>query len=904
MRSTMALAAGTRLGPYEVVGAIGAGGMGEVYRARDTRLEREVALKVLPKEFAADAERMGRFEREAKVLASLNHPNIASIYGFEDSRGALALAMELVEGQTLADRIAKGPIPIDEALPLAKQICDGFEYAHERGIVHRDLKPANVKITPDGVVKILDFGLAKALEGDGASASDPSSSPTMSRLATQAGIILGTAAYMAPEQAKGKSVDRRADIWAFGCVLYEMLTGKHAFDGETVTDILAAVVMKEPDLAALPTATPPRIRALLTRCLKKEAKQRLRDIGEARIALEEALSGAGQESASLPSAAPAAPVRVSGWRRALPWALFAATLIALGGVVAASLNRAAPAAPAVVSQIAPPADETFALAGQRAGPPVISPDGRKLAFVAIGADGKQQLWLRPLDSATAQPLAGTNDATYPFWSPDSRNLGFFANGKLMRIDTSGGPPLALCDAPNGRGGTWGTDGTIFFSPDILGVVYRVPSSGGIPELARKADPQLGGLGSARWPQLLPDEKHFLFYHFSDVGARSGTYAAAISGGTPELIVAGKSNALYAPPGYLFFIRQGTLMVQQFDAGKLRLVGEAMPVAENVVQNFIVFRSIFTVSYNGVLAYEAGGKGAGELQLTWVDRSGKTLAKVGAPGEYYTPRISPDGKKLVYCIRDSSGNNLWIDDLARGVKTRLTFSNNDLGPAWSPDGKTIAFESGRGKLIHLYMKAADGTGKAVPLLQDDANEYDPVWSADGRYILYERSEPASPSQTEIWALPMFGERKPFPVVQSRFSVDQPALSTDGKWLAYVSTESGSPEIYVTRFGPSGATGRWQVSAGTGGNWPEWRRDGKELFYLSGDDKIMAAEISVHGSDISIGNAQSLFQTNYSGGPGGVYDVDPDGKKFLLINQGSELAALPLTLVVNWPSLLKK
>lgn len=395
------------------------------------------------------------------------------------------------------------------------------------------------------------------------------------------------------------------------------------------------------------------------------------------------------------------------------------------------------------------------------------------------------------------------------------------------------------------------------------MIYSVPSTGGTPEFARKADPQFAGLGSARWPQLLPDGKHFLFYHFSDVGARSGTYAAAISGGAPKLMVAGKSNALYAPPGYLFFIRQGALMVQPFDAGTLRLSGQATPVAENVVQNFVVFRSSFTVSDNGLLAYEAGGKGAGELQLTWVDRSGKPVGKVGEPGEYYTPRISPDGTKLAFCIRDANGNNVWIEDLARGVKTRLTFSSNDLSPVWSPDGKTIVFESGRRKLIQLYLKAADGTGKTVPLLQDDANEFDPVWSADGRYILYERSEAASPSQTKIWALPMFGDRKPFPVVQSQFAVDQPALSTDGKWLAYVSTESGSPEVYVTRFSPSGATGRWQVSAGTAGNWPKWRSDGKELFYLSGDDKIMAAEISVHGSDISIGKVQPLFQTNYSG-----------------------------------------
>jgi Tol biopolymer transport system component len=926
IRVTMPLAAGTRVGPYEIVGAIGAGGMGEVYRARDTRLGRDVALKVLPEAFASDAERMGRFEREAKVLASLNHPNIASIYGFEESSGVRALVMELVEGQTLAEQISRGiagqgsgtagaglkagatqargraRLALDEALVIARQIAEGLEYAHERGIVHRDLKPANVKITPDGVVKILDFGLAKALEGE-AAAGNPSSSPTMSRLATQAGILLGTASYMAPEQAKGKAIDRRADIWAFGCVLFEMLTGRHAFDGETVTDVLAAIVMKEPDWSLLPGSTSPAIRKLIIRCLKKDAKQRLQAIGEARIAIEEAMSGADAEAPEFgraPSEAPAG--RGPRWRRALPCALFLAVGIALGGAMAISLWRAAPVAPAVISQVLPPKGEGFAFDGQTAGPPVLSPDGRKLAFAAISSNGKQQLWVRPLDSATAEPLAGTEGATYPFWSPDSRNLGFFVNGKLERIDTSGGSPLALCDAPNGRGGTWGTDGTILFTPDITRVIYSVPSTGGTPKLVEKMGPQLGGLGTARWPQFLPDGKHFLFYHFSDVGTQSGTYAIALDGGVPKLIVAGKSNAVYAPPGYLLFIRQGTLMAQRFDASKLRLIGEATSVAEEVLQNFIVFRSIFTASDTGVLAYETGGVGTGGFQLTWVDRSGKALAKVGAPGEYYTPRISPDGKKLAVTIRDASGDNLWVVDLARDIKTRLTFSNVDLSGAWSPDGKTIAFESGRGKLIHLYTKAADGTGRTIPLVRGDANEYDPVWSADGRYILYERSEPASPTQTQIWAVPMFGERKPFPVVQSRFSVDQPALSADGKWLAYVSMESGSPEVYVARFGLGGAIGRWQVSAG-GGNWPEWRRDGKELFYFSGDDKIMSAEISVRGSDILIGKVQPLFQANYSGGPGWVYDVSPDGKKFLLITQGSEQAARPLTLVVNWPALLE-
>jgi serine/threonine protein kinase/Tol biopolymer transport system component len=909
----MSLAAGTKLGPYEVVGAIGAGGMGEVYRARDTKLGREVALKVLPDVFAADTERMARFEREAKVLASLNHPNIASIYGFEDSGGVHALVMELVEGQTLAERIAGGvgaglkpaptsthAIPIEEALPIARQIAEGLEYAHERGIVHRDLKPANVKITPDGMVKLLDFGLAKALEGDGATGSDPASSPTLSRLATQAGIILGTAAYMSPEQAKGRPVDRRADIWAFSCVLFEMLSGKKPFDGETITDVLAAVVRAEPDWSLLPAATPGVVGNLLRRCLKKDAKQRLQAIGDARIALEEILSG----TAAAEETSVSIPVQRSR-RQFLAWALVAVLATVAAGLGAwIWLSRGAPAAPAIVSQILPPPNANYLFGGNDVGAPAISPDGKWLAFVAAGTDGKQELWVRPLDATTAQPLAGTDGASYPFWSPDNRSIGFFANGNLDRIDASGGPPLTLAAAGNGRGGAWNQDGTILFAPTSSSPLFRVPASGGAAQQVTQLNVSRQESGH-RWPQFLPDGKHFLVYGASYAADRSGTYAASLDSSAPTLIVRGNSNASYVPPGYLLFVRQGTLIAQRFDSASLRLVGQPGPLVEHAEVNSNVYRGVFTVSQNGILAYQAGGSLGQNAELLWFDRSGKQIGVTGEPGALYTPSLSPDDRKLAVRVTapgTGTVNNIWIYDLAEGIKTRLTFSSaNDGVPAWSPDGKTIAFASNRSGELHLYEKEADGTGSTSPLVVDNARETFPSFSSDGRYLFYGRFAAQKGSHEEIWAMPLFGGRKPFVVVQNpQFDVGMSALSPDGKWLAYESAESGRREIYVVPF--LHGSGKWEVSTG-GGTWPRWRHDGKELFYLSPDNKIMSAEISEQSGSLVIGKVALLFPVNPVSG-GQAYDVSADGKKFVVDTQAAPKTSEPLTLVVNWPALLKK
>jgi Tol biopolymer transport system component len=875
--------------------------MGEVYRARDTRLGRDVALKVLPEAFAADRERMARLRREAQVLASLNHPSIAAIYGFEDSSNVHALVMELVEGPTLAERIKQGAIPLDEALPIAKQIAEGLEYAHERGIIHRDLKPSNVKVTPDGAVKVLDFGLAKAIEGD-ASATSVENSPTLSAMATRAGFLLGTAAYMSPEQARGKNADRRSDIWGFGVVLFEMLSGTRLFVGETTSDTLAAVIRADPEWNELPANTPPKIRELLQRCLRKDPRQRLQSIGDARIAIDETLSGA------LDTGTFAAPTDTHAKNRErIAWAgvaLFAITamLFAVGYFL-----RAPKAMPAYVSELPPPANAIYALVGFNAGPPVLSPDGLRIAFCAIGPDGRQLLWVRSLDGGAAQPLEGTDGASFPFWSPDSRSIGFFAQAKLKRIDASGGPALVVASATIGRGGSWGPDGTILYVPDQVGGIYGVGASGGTPREVTELNESLKQINH-RWPQFLPDGKHFLFMALSANGELSGTYAGSLAGGEPKLILRGGSNAIYAPPGDLLFVQQGALMAQRFDAGRLELEGDAVPLGENaaVDPTANVARGVFDVSENGVLVFAGGGDigGFGSL-LSWFDRTGKPLRQTGSPGQYATIVLSPDGTKLA--VGELQPNGLWVFDLSRGTGRRVTFGGAATGganagqPAWSPDGKTLAFFSTRAGLNHIYQKAADGSGVTTPLVVDDASETYPAWSPDGRYLIFNRQAAQANSNIEIWAMPLFGDRKAFPVVRGALNATWPAVSPDGKWLGYTSSESGRDEVYVVPF--LHGSGKWLVST-QGGNRPRWRHDGKELFYLSPDNRIMAAEILTQSTSFTVGEVEPLFQASPAGNPGWLYDVSADGKEFVVVSRASKAAASPVTLVVNWPALLKK
>ncbi|MHB8540928.1 MAG: protein kinase domain-containing protein [Candidatus Acidiferrales bacterium] len=896
---------GTKLGPYEIVAAIGAGGMGEVYRALDTRLGRDVAIKILPQHLTEKADARQRFEREARAVSSLNHPHICTLYDIGHQDGTDFIVMEYLEGETLAKRLEKGPLATAELLRVAIEIADALDKAHRQGILHRDLKPSNIMLMKTGA-KLMDFGLAKAAVGAEApmlSSLTQSLNPAAKTTpVTAEGTIVGTFQYMAPEQMEGKEADARSDIFSFGAVLFEMATGKRAFEGKTTASVIAAILEREPPpISTMQPMSPPALDRAVRICLAKDPDERFQSAHDLKLQLEW-IRDAGSQAGI---AAPVAARRKN--RERIAWAV--AALFAIGTILfgIGYFGRVPKAAPAIVSEISPPANANFLLNGNFSDPPALSPDGKQLAFGGPptfgAASGDQpELWLRSLDSATTRPLAGTRGATFPFWSPDSRYIGYFANGKLNWIGASGGPPLALADAPDSYGGTWSRNGTILFVPRE-GPVYRVPASGGRAQEVTKLNASQQEVAHL-WPQFLPDGQHFLFYALSRSAENSGTYATSLDGGDPKLILRGGSDAVYAPPGYLLFVRQGALMAQPFDASKLRLTGEATPLAEHVGANLDLRRGIFTASESGILSYAMGRSSAASSKLLWFDRNGKETAETGTPAQYVQPSLSPDGGELAVVILDpaTGSPSVWVYNLARGTKTRLTFSAGvNAEPVWSPDGKVIAFNSRRSGKLNLYEKAADGTGSATPLVVDDSNKFFPTWSSDGRYVLYQRLA-ARNSRSEIWALPLFGDRKPFPVIQDRqFGVTTPTLSPDGKWLAYVSPESGRAEVYIVPF--LHGSGKWEVSTG-GGQQPRWRHDGKELFYLAPDNKIMSAEIAEQGSGLSIGKVLPLFQANPTSKAGWDYDVSADGKKFVVVSQGAQQASAPLTLVVNWPALLKK
>jgi eukaryotic-like serine/threonine-protein kinase len=913
---------GTKVGPYEITAAIGAGGMGEVYRAHDPKLGRDVAIKVLPEAFARDAERMARFQREAKVLASLNHPNIATIYGLEDSGSTRALVMELVEGPTLADRIKTGPIPVDEAVRIARQIADALEYAHERGIIHRDLKPANIKVAADDTVKVLDFGLAKAIEGD-PSSIDISTSPTISRMATQQGVLLGTAAYMSPEQAKGKPVDRRADIWAFGCVLYEMLTGKVAFPGDSVTDTLAGVIRAEPDWSLLPSSTPMRVRVLLQRCLQKDRKERLQAIGDARIALNEVLSGAPDLAPVVGAQAAAVPL----WRGTLPWLLFGVTAVALAALSLVHFREKPPApAPTLPVQryeFAAP-DPSLTSVG------ALSPDGTRWVLLSRAAGSGPRLWLRRMDSSEAHPLAGTEGANEPpFWSPDSRFIAFGTQDhKLKKMDTDGGPAQVLCDAgPYVVGGFWTQDGKIVFAdPERQPGLFVVPAAGGVSSPLPDVEHGNPDLYSAA---PLPDGKHFLYV--SGGPASGDLYLGSLDSKagkqSSKKLITGTMKAVYVPLpddsdlGYLLFVRgtgtnaqTGTLMAQPFDVRKLGLEGEPVPIAEQVPAGF-------SASSTGTLIYVSASP-AGPGQLTLFDRQGKILGTVGEPGVYTWAAFSPDGRRVVTARGDSqSGSeNLWMIDLARGISTRFTFnSGTDFLPVWSPDGTRIAFGSTRSGKYDLYEKLSNGGSDEQLLLKSESETGVTVplsWSGDGRFLLF------GATSSDALVLPLdpngHASGKPFLFVQKGIGTDphfSPGPQGHPLWIAYASNESGRYEIYVRPFDPNSPTGtptgggKWQVST-QGGLSPRWNSNGKELFYVAPDGTVTSVDVS--GSTVfQSGVPKPLFTPKGLVPQSTAYfywDASSDGKKFIfpVLSAFASAAAPPtkFTVVLNWTSLLKK
>jgi serine/threonine protein kinase len=860
---------------YRITAKLGEGGMGEVYRATDTKLKRDVALKLLPEAFARDPARMARFQREAEVLASLNHPNIAAIYGVEEH----ALVMELAEGES-----PKGPVLFDDAWRIATQIADALEYAHEKGVIHRDLKPANVKVTPEGVVKLLDFGLAKAFsEVAPASAGDPQAEAcaTLTMGATEAGVILGTAAYMAPEQARGRSVDKRADIWAFGVVLYELLTGERLFQGDDAAGTLAQVLTKEPDLERVP----PQVRKLLRRCLEKDPKQRLRDIGDARSLLEE-----GGTEIRRPATRSPAPHR----------AAMGALVLALAALSFLHFRETPPEARAVTTAILPPDSATFDFA-TNPNLPAISPDGRRLVFGARSADGKTQLWIRPLNSRTAQPLAGTESARFPFWSPDSKSIGFFSGGKLKTIDVAGGPPLTIADAPIGHGGSWSPEGVIVFSPNETGPLQRVPASGGTAGPATTLDAAANR--SHRFPWFLPDGRHFLFEDFQPSNNEVSIQVASLDSKEAKMAARTSSNAIYAD-GRLLFLRGNTLMAQPFDAKRLATTGDAVPMAEQVASVGVDAVGLFSATSTGLLAYQAGA-GAGGRSLTWFDRSGKPEGTLGDAGDFRTLEFSPDRKSLAASVADASGNrDLWIYDVARGLRTRFTFDPAiDDFPVWSPDGRSVVFSSNRKGHFDLYRKSSDGTGAEELLYEDNLDKVQPSWSPDGKFLLYSAVRPMTAD--DIWVLPLAsreagGAPKPSLFLQTAFHEVRPRFSPDGRWVAYQSDESQQNEIYVAPF--PGPGGKRQIST-SGGSFPRWRRDGKEIFYVEPNTRLMAAEVNARGNTIEVGQVRPVDIRVVTTGSYR-YDVSPDGQRFLVATAPEQNAAAPLTLVQNWAAGLKK
>jgi serine/threonine protein kinase len=858
--------------------------MGEVYRAHDTRLQRDVAIKVLPDDFALDATRVARFEREARTLAALNHPNIAQIFGLEEANGVKALVMELIEGPTLADLVARGPSPLHEAVPIAKQIAEALEGAHEQGIIHRDLKPANVKVRADGTVKVLDFGLAKVSEPAGLSQS-VSQSPTFTMPMTQVGVILGTAAYMSPEQAKGKHVEKRADIWAFGCVLFEMLTGRRAFGGESVTETLANIVRDEPDWTLLPADTPQTLRELLRRLLQKDPARRLRDIGDAKLELDDALEARGTSPTSHRAGHARSWMFVSG---ALAAALLVMTVIVLWPIRAA--------APDVVRfAFEPPgAGSYFNLS--------VAPDGEKIAAVSLTPRNSTQISVRHLRDTSITFVPGTENASFPFWSPDSRFLGFFAEGQLKKIDLAGGRAETLASADFPLGGTWNSDGIIVYATNTG--LYRTSSNGGTPEKIATEDRTTARTVRA-FPQFLPDNQHFL-YVTVEPSEQTVVWVGSLTSPRSKQIVNADSAAQYVQPGVLLFSRGNTLMSQSFSAADLSLSGDATPIAQ------ILTSWSSAEMTRGEAAFSAGNNVLTFVPLTadasehaWWERDGKELAVIPNPqsGAYQNPSLSPDGRLVAFQrIDPQSGNwDIWLFDTLRSAVTRFTSDPaQDSDPVWSPDGRTIVFASTRNKVFGLYQRRSDSSSGEELLKEFDVPVQPTSWSADGRFIVY---SPGDASQlSEIWALPVFGDRQPFRIAYNpAFSLYGAQVSPDSKWLAYASNETGGSEIYVQAF-PAGGQ-RFQLTNGSGIH-PRWRRDGKELFYWSLSlDRIMASEITSDGRTISAGRPRPAVDVPIDGltDNRNHYAVSGDGRKILLRRHSSANPDPSIQVLVNWSDL---
>ena len=891
----MALTVGTRLGPYEIIGPLGAGGMGEVYRAKDTRLNRTVAIKVLSPHLSANAGLKERFEREARAISSLSHSNICALYDIGSHDGTQFLVMEFLEGETLAQRLAKGPLPIDLALRYAVQIADALDKAHRQGIIHRDLKPGNVMLTKSGV-KLLDFGLAK-LESSTSSPELTGTSllVTEARDITSEGTILGTIQYMAPEQLEGRPVDARADIFAFGSVLYEMVTGKKAFTGTSRASLISAILKDEPvPISKVRPLSPPALDRLVKTCLEKDPEERWQS---ARDLMKELIWIS--ESSTL-TATPAGVSHVAKRERWLWAATVAILLLGLSGLIFFYQHQSRMPSRPMRSSITLPEKS-----GVRAA--ALSPDGTRIVFVARDSAGKDLLWIRSLDSFALQPLAGTENPSFPFWSPDGDEIGFFADGKLKKIHASGGPPQIIYNVPFGRGGSWNRDGVILFA-SASNPLYRVSASGGPVTSATELNVKRGE-DSHRWPFFLPDGKHFLYVttSFGTGGQKEnmGIYAAALDSKQEKFLTHAKSSVAYAPSGHLLFYRDGNLLAQAFDTKSLLLTGDAFPVAENIQYFPQTYSVLFSIAHNGSLIYQ--NRAVPASQLIWFDREGKSIGHVGGPADCANPRIAPDGGRVAVDFIDSKTGNadIWIYESSGGIPTRFTSSPAlDTHPVWSPDGKSLVFASNRDSVfLNLFRKDLSGSHREEAIMKSSSSgRYPTDWSSNGQFVLFGSLGPRK--NLELWTMSVGGEPKPNVFISSGFGVIQGQFSPDGRWVAYASNESGKWEIYVTALLESGTN--WRISS-AGETEPRWRRDGKELFYIAPNGWLMAVRVK-EGSTFEADAATPLFLTrlrqHISTTDLFSYDVSSDGQRFLMNTDVGETTAQPLTIVLNWAAQFKK
>jgi serine/threonine protein kinase len=885
------LTAGSKLGPYEIMAPLGAGGMGEVYRARDSRLNRTVAVKVLPQHLSADPDFRQRFEREARAISALQHPNICTLHDIGHQDDVDFLVLEFVEGESLDQRLSKGPLPLDQVLRYGAEIADALDKAHRHGIIHRDLKPGNIMLTKSGA-KLLDFGLAKVQVGASALASALTEVTAENRKLTTEGSIVGTFQYMAPEQLEGKDADTRTDIFALGAVIYEMATGKAAFAGKSRASLIAAILSSEPPpISTLQPMTPPALDRVIKRCLAKDPDDRWQSAGDLASELRWIAEGGSQAGVPAPLVAHRTNRARWAWLAA---AVFAALVVAAGLLYFRNNENSLKS---LQAYLPPPENTSYFFTGDSAGFPVLSPQGDRLAFVATDERANRLIWIRSLADGSVRSLPGTDSASFPFWSFDGKNLGYFAEGKLKRISLGGGSPVDLADADNPRGGSWNQNDVIIFTPSSQTPIYRVAASGGTATPVTQIDQSRHS--THRWPYFLPDGKHFLYLaasHSKPHADLDAIYVASLDGKENRLLTISTSHAI-AVPGYLLFLQNRTLMAQLFDLSSAILKGEPIPVASGVHFEEGNWHGVFDCASDGTLVYQPDVSAHGS-QLLWYGRDGRVLGKLGDLDQYRELRLSPDGHRLAATIGDPGGN-IWIYDLARGVRARYTFGGiGDRAAVWSPDGSQIAFSRAQGGGANLFLISSNAAGTEKPLFVADKLKRPTDWSPDGKNLFFTQT----PVGFGVWLLPLSGEIQPQPFLPPVITASEAQFSPDGHWVAYGAQESGRTEVYVTQF--PGPKGKWQIST-NGGRGPRWRRDGKAIFYWATDHTMMEAQVEMSGSQLQVNAVRPLFKVSMPIDPAGAtpYDVTADGQRFI-VNTSNTLEDQPLTLVINWTSRLKK